>query len=132
MNQLGLKLKGANVCVMGYSYLEDSDDTRNSPSLELVAQLKAAEAEVVIHDPFVPDFAIPIAEALAKAEIIILMVNHSLYKELPDVEWLKLTSKAKILIDGRNCLRDSLKEATRESGQILHTLGISPILKQKQ
>jgi UDP-N-acetyl-D-mannosaminuronic acid dehydrogenase len=53
---LGCDIAGSRVLVLGYAYLEDSDDTRNSPSETLAARLKFMGAEVVIHDPYVPEY----------------------------------------------------------------------------
>ena len=52
----GCRLGGARIGVLGYRYLEDSDDTRNSPSEVLVGRLQALGAEVVVHDPWVPAY----------------------------------------------------------------------------
>jgi UDP-N-acetyl-D-mannosaminuronic acid dehydrogenase len=58
----GKGLAGAKVCVLGYAYLENSDDTRHSPSATLVAHLQAQGAEVVIHDPWVAPYRTDLAE----------------------------------------------------------------------
>lgn len=42
------------MAVLGYAYLENSDDTPNSPSEVLVRRLQELEVEVVMHDPCVP------------------------------------------------------------------------------
>ena len=56
LGERGIGLSGARVAVLGYAYLEDSDDDRNSPSAALVARLEAEGASVVVHDPWVPAF----------------------------------------------------------------------------
>jgi UDP-N-acetyl-D-mannosaminuronic acid dehydrogenase len=45
------KIGEARVAILGYAYLEESDDTRNSPSKILESELIRTGAEVVIHDP---------------------------------------------------------------------------------
>jgi len=52
----GRSLEGARILVLGYAYLEDSDDTRNSPSEALVKILLERGAGVVIHDPYVAGY----------------------------------------------------------------------------
>ncbi len=97
----GKSLPDACVLVLGYSYLEDSDDTRHSPSEVLVKQLQALGAKVVIHDPWIKPYDIDLHDAANGMDAIVLMVKHSAYKEL---DFVRLGSRAntRILIDGRN------------------------------
>jgi UDP-N-acetyl-D-mannosaminuronic acid dehydrogenase len=46
-------LAGARIAVLGVAYLEDSDDTRNTPAAPLIRALCARGATVVVHDPYV-------------------------------------------------------------------------------
>ena len=45
--EAGRPLAGAKVAVLGLSYLENSDDTRNTPALPLVRTLRARGARVI-------------------------------------------------------------------------------------
>jgi UDP-N-acetyl-D-mannosaminuronic acid dehydrogenase len=69
----------ARVSVLGVSYLAGSDDTRNSPSLDLIDELTKRGHEVRSHDPHVPGHGGPVAEVLDGAEAVVLMVHHSEY-----------------------------------------------------
>lgn len=51
--EAGRPLAGSRIAVLGVAYLEDSDDTRNTPSLPLMRALLAGGAVVVAHDPHV-------------------------------------------------------------------------------
>jgi UDP-N-acetyl-D-mannosaminuronic acid dehydrogenase len=73
---------GAPIAVLGYSYLQDSDDTRNSPSHELVAALEQRGFTVAVHDPFVDAHKGDVMEALKGAGCAVLMVAHSEYRSL--------------------------------------------------
>jgi UDP-N-acetyl-D-mannosaminuronic acid dehydrogenase len=55
----GQPLRGASVAVLGIAYLENSDDTRNTPAVPLIRALCDRGADVVAHDPYVrpSDFA---------------------------------------------------------------------------
>ena len=97
---LGKNLKGARILVMGYAYLEDSDDTRNSPSQTLVDHLKKEGAETIIHDPFVSEYEGNLLEMAQGCEAAVLMVKHSAYAGL-DLRELAGAMKQAILIDGR-------------------------------
>ena len=49
----GLALAAARVTVLGVAYLEDSDDTRNTPAAPLIRALAQRGAHVIAHDPYV-------------------------------------------------------------------------------
>ena len=49
-------LKDRKVLIMGYAYLENSDDTRDSPAQALADILERKGAQVIIHDPFVEPY----------------------------------------------------------------------------
>jgi len=72
----GKKLKGAKVAILGVAFLENSDDTRNTPSVAVYAELKKRGAKPVLHDPIVREFGFPFTrdldEALKDADAVIL------------------------------------------------------------
>ncbi len=51
--EAGQPLAGAKVAVLGIAYLENADDTRNTPALPLIRALRDQGAIVVAHDPYV-------------------------------------------------------------------------------
>jgi len=98
--QSGSELATARILVLGYAYLEDSDDTRHSPSAALVAHLSGRGAEVVVHDPWVREYQ---GDLLAKAkgcDAAVIMVSHTAYKTL-DLLALKGALRFPILVDAR-------------------------------
>lgn len=96
----GKAMKDAKILVLGYAYLENSDDTRNSPSATLVGGLDALGAEVVIHDPFVAEYTGDILEKAAVCDAVVVMVKHDAYLDL-DLTALKSRLSSPILVDGR-------------------------------
>jgi len=56
LNDVGKPLKGSKVLVLGIGYKKNIDDTRESPSVELMVLLQAKGAEVHYSDPFFPSF----------------------------------------------------------------------------
>jgi hypothetical protein len=54
--------------------LESSDDMRNSPSEVLVARLRELGAEVVIHDPWVPEYRGDLGEVALGCDAVVLKV----------------------------------------------------------
>src|SRR5438046_9629209 len=51
LSAAGRKIKDARVAVLGFSYRENTDDTRNTPAKEVIQELRRRGADVVIHDP---------------------------------------------------------------------------------
>ena len=54
LNDAGLPVKGARIAVLGVSYKPGVGDIRESPSLKIIALLRALGAESRYHDPHVP------------------------------------------------------------------------------
>jgi len=104
--EAGQELAGARVLVLGYAYLENSDDTRNSPSAVLVARLRALGAEVVIHDPYVPGYQGDVVEMAQGCDGVVVMVAHEEYRKL---DWNTL--RAPVLVDGRRVVTDPVRQA---------------------
>jgi UDP-N-acetyl-D-mannosaminuronic acid dehydrogenase len=107
----GQSIKGARILVMGYAYLENTDDIRNSPSEALLKRLVELGAEAVIHDPFVTEHQGELLEKASGCHAAVVMVAHQAYKQLYLKE-LKVQMLNPILIDGRNVFtRRSAKRA---------------------
>jgi UDP-N-acetyl-D-mannosaminuronic acid dehydrogenase len=116
----GKSLKGARILVMGYAYLENSDDTRNSPSAAVVTELGKAGATAVIHDPYVKAYQGDLLDMAKGCDAAVLMVKHDKYKEIafPD---LRDSLNNGLLIDSRR-LYDAAKAVN--SDLKLYQLGI--------
>jgi len=99
------KLKGAKVAILGVAFLENSDDTRNTPSLTLYNELKKRGAKPVLHDPVVRDFEVPFTKnlkgALKDADAVVLSTKHKEYLKL-DLKELAKMLRTPVLVDGRN------------------------------
>ncbi len=96
----GHTMAGARVVVMGYAYLENSDDTRNSPSAVLIGTLKNRGAEVVVHDPYVPAYAASVEQLVQGADAVAFVVAHEAYRRLA-LSDLQARMRTPVLVDGR-------------------------------
>lgn len=112
-------LKGKKILILGFAYLEDSDDTRDAPSDHLMRLLKAEGAETEMHDPFVAQYSADLYMLAKDSHAAILMTAHSEYKGL-DFKRLQSQMLRPLLIDGRN-LWD--KNAPKSAGFELVRLG---------
>ena len=106
----GRKISGARVAVLGYAYLEDSDDTRNSPSEVLVRRLRELGANVVIHDPWAEGYSGDPMICVKGCDAAVVMTAHSAYRTL-DLHALKSALRLPVLIDGRHVFETSQAQA---------------------
>jgi UDP-N-acetyl-D-mannosaminuronic acid dehydrogenase len=96
----GRQISGARILVMGYTYLENSDDTRNSPSAVLVEELKKEGAEAVIHDPYLREYQGDFLELAQACDAAVLMVKHKDYV-VSDLHEFAARLRGHVFIDGR-------------------------------
>jgi UDP-N-acetyl-D-mannosaminuronic acid dehydrogenase len=105
LREHGKNLKGAKVTVLGVAFLENSDDTRNTPSAKIYEELERRGAKPVLHDPIVRDFELPFTsdldKALGNADAIVLSTKHKQYLEL-DLAKVKNKLATPVIVDGRN------------------------------
>ena len=104
LNDDGKALRGAKVLLLGVTYKRNIADQRESPAVPLAEHLRSSGANVTYHDPAVASWNLPqttldrvadLEQAVAEADLVILVQNHSAY----DVE--HLASQAKQFFDTR-------------------------------
>jgi UDP-N-acetyl-D-mannosaminuronic acid dehydrogenase len=110
----------SKVAVLGYAYLENSDDTRNSPSAALKAVLEERGYEVSVHDPFVHQYAGDVMQALRGADCAVVMVAHSAYREL-DLGLAAEEMRRAQMVDARALFK---AEALKAAGFKSRTIGV--------
>jgi UDPglucose 6-dehydrogenase len=101
------------VAVLGLAFKPDSDDIRDSPALDVAVQLHGLGADVKATDVEAISnarqkhpqltFVESVDEAVADAEIVLLLTEWNEYREL-EPERLSDLVAGKIVIDGRNVL----------------------------
>jgi UDP-N-acetyl-D-mannosaminuronic acid dehydrogenase len=122
--ETGQDLHGSHVAVMGFAFIEDSDDARNTPTLPVIERLRERGTRVTVHDPYVKSFeGIDITEdldaALSEADAAIFVTKHEEYRNLtPD--GLKSKMKGRIVVDGRNIYDASQLQAV---GMVYKAIG---------
>jgi UDP-N-acetyl-D-mannosaminuronic acid dehydrogenase len=103
------RFKDPVIACLGLSFKANIDDLRESPSVEIVRELAArglgtivvVEPNIGILPPELADVArlIELQEALADADIVVILVDHSSFKQLDPVRL-----QAKVTIDTRGLL----------------------------
>jgi UDP-N-acetyl-D-mannosaminuronic acid dehydrogenase len=108
LERAGRALAGARVAVLGWAFLQDSDDTRNTPSEPYRDLLIAGGAGVVVHDPYVDRYpGVPVSqdlkEVISGADAIAIFASHRMYRALVPAELRAWTGKERpVIVDGRN------------------------------
>jgi UDP-N-acetyl-D-mannosaminuronic acid dehydrogenase len=98
-------LNGARVAVLGVAYLENCDDTRNTPTLGLIDALKAKGASVIAHDPHVREYegvelTTDLEAALQGSDCLVIVTRHRGYYDL-DLEHVAELMRTPVIVDGR-------------------------------
>jgi len=122
-------LTSYKIAVLGAAFKPDSDDVRDSPALDIAAQLQAAGASVVVHDPKAIEnarkrfpklgFAASVEECVKDSDLILHLTEWREYREI-DPKTIATLVKKKIVIDGRNALD---RDKWRAAGWQFHALG---------
>jgi UDPglucose 6-dehydrogenase len=109
----GGSLLGANVAVLGAAFKPESDDVRDSPALNVAGLLQLNGATVNVYDPKAMDnsqrvfptltYATSVTEACERADAVLVLTEWQEFIDL-DPEHLAETVRAKVVVDGRNCL----------------------------
>lgn len=104
----GISLQDATVTILGIAYLENSDDTRNTPAAILAAALQSRGANVKLHDPYVKVWEFGpqkietnIIEAARESDCLAVVTKHREYFSL-NLENIVKIMRTPIIVDGRN------------------------------
>ena len=108
LERLNKKPVQAKIAILGWAFINDSDDARNTPSEVYRDLLLKDGAKVEVHDPHVLEYpGVPISHDLASvlknADAIAIFAGHKEYKALIAERVKKLTGAARAaILDGRN------------------------------
>jgi UDP-N-acetyl-D-glucosamine dehydrogenase len=107
LNDRGMSVKGARVAVVGVSYKPGTSDVRESPALKIIGLLRGLGAQVLYHDPHVPELgelalkSTPLEQAASEADLAIIVTAH------PTVDHQLLATHARLLLDLRGVTRST-------------------------
>ena len=112
--RLGADLKGRHFAVWGLAFKPNTDDMREAPSLELLADLLNAGATATTYDPVAMHEAQRVLgdeprvryartpnEALEGADALIIVTEWKEFRS-PDFDLIKAKLKQPLIVDGRN------------------------------
>lgn len=125
----GGSLLGANVAVLGAAFKPEPDDVRDSPALNVAGMLQLNGATVNVYDPKAMEnsrrvfptlnYSTSAVEACDRADAVLVLTEWSEFVELQP-ETLAQIVRARVVVDGRNCLDAAL---WRQAGWRVHALG---------
>jgi UDP-N-acetyl-D-glucosamine dehydrogenase len=113
LNRTGRAIRGSRVLILGVAYKADIDDTRESPSLDIMEELRERGALIEYSDPYVPalEFAgmklqsVPVTPArLRRSDCVVIATAH---KSFP---WEEILEHGRAIVDTRNALRGHKSE----------------------
>lgn len=109
----GGSLLGANVAVLGAAFKPESDDVRDSPALNVAGLLQLNGATVNVYDPKAMEnsqrlfptlnYSTSALEACDRADAVLLLTEWQEFVDI-DPDELAQTVRARVVVDGRNCL----------------------------
>ena len=109
----GGSLLGSNIAVLGAAFKPESDDVRDSPALNVAGMLQLNGATVNVYDPKAMEnsqrvfptlnYSTSVVEACDRADAVLVLTEWAEFVDL-DPAVLADTVRAKVIVDGRNCL----------------------------
>lgn len=109
----GGSLLGANAAVLGAAFKPESDDVRDSPALNVAGMLQLHGATVNVYDPQAIEnsrrlfptlnYSTSVLEACERADAVLVLTEWREFVDM-DPDALAEVVRAKVIVDGRNCL----------------------------
>lgn len=119
LNDAKKAVNGSKILILGVAYKKDIDDMRESPALSIIDLLRADGADVVYHDPFVPEVTFDHAytigdgepltnqeltdDVVASSDCVIICTEHS------GVDYRRVCEAAPLVVDTRDTLSLELR-----------------------
>lgn len=125
LNEKGKSMEEARIAILGFAFLENSDDPRNTPALPIYNLLKESCEEVVTHDPYIKEYegvslTSDLDEALRGRDCLVLVTRHNQYLDLP-LDRVGRLLRTPVIVDGRNVFN---RDECRKAGFAFRGVGI--------
>jgi len=105
LNDHSKPVRGSRIAIIGVAYKGGVGDLRESPALRIMALLDSLGADLVYHDPYVPELpehdlrSQSLASALEGADAAVIVTRH------PDLDIDQIITSAPLIIDFRGATR---------------------------
>jgi UDP-N-acetyl-D-glucosamine dehydrogenase len=110
LNDVAKPIKGSKIVILGVAYKGGIGDIRESPALRIIEVLRKRGAELVYHDPFVPELrdfdlqSVELPDALDGADAVVLVTAH------PGIDHDEIAREASLFVDLRGITRGVTSE----------------------
>lgn len=107
--QIGKKMNGSNVLLLGLAYKKNISDYRESPSISIIQELSNRGASVEVYDPFIESIDIDgtvyksvssLKDAINATDCILLIVDHDIVLEKIS-ELMKESSQKHLIVSAK-------------------------------
>jgi UDP-N-acetyl-D-mannosaminuronate dehydrogenase len=131
MKGMNNDIAGKKVAILGASYLNDIDDTRNSPTATLYDDIIREGGIPVVHDPIAktmiqrPDIEIinDLDAVINSASALIFVMNHKEYFAYPIELFIQKINANACIIDAFNILNDDKIKKLKAKNYIVLGVG---------
>jgi UDP-N-acetyl-D-mannosaminuronate dehydrogenase len=123
LNEQEKSVKGSRILILGVAYKKDIDDMRESPALSVIDLLRSRGAEVLYHDPFVPEvtfdhaYTIGDGEPLYNQELTDDLINSAdcvvICTEHSGIDYHRVCELASVIVDTRNALNEDTRNGSK-------------------
>jgi UDP-N-acetyl-D-glucosamine dehydrogenase len=109
LNKDKKSINGSRILLIGMAYKKDIGDIRESPSIKVAKQLLFAGAEIVYHDPYVPNVKILTKkyysenltpDLIKNSDLVLIITNHS------QIDYDMISKNANLIYDSRNVINN--------------------------
>jgi len=111
LNEVGKVVKDSKILIMGLTFKENVDDTREAPVVDVIKELQEFKCEIYGHDPFlskndIEHFNIKMFDAsVSNIDCVIIAVAHDQFKTMTLDQMKGFMTKNPILIDVRGMFK---------------------------
>ncbi|NOT47936.1 MAG: nucleotide sugar dehydrogenase [Acidobacteria bacterium] len=123
LNDVKKAVNGSKILILGVAYKKDIDDMRESPALSIIDLLRSRGADLVYHDPFVPEvtfdhaYTIGDAEPLYNKDLTDELVKNSdcviICTEHSNIDYKRICELAPLIVDTRNALSPDVRNGSK-------------------
>jgi UDP-N-acetyl-D-glucosamine dehydrogenase len=104
LNDVGKAVRGSRIAILGVSYKAGIGDLRESPALKILKLLGEQGADLVYHDPHIPELpqgmrSLSLDDALEGSDLAVIVTAH------PEVDLQKVIRDAPRVVDLRGVTR---------------------------
>jgi UDP-N-acetyl-D-glucosamine dehydrogenase len=105
LNSVGKPVNGSKILILGAAYKGGSGETRESPALKIMKLLRALDADLAYHDPYVPTIAeldlesTDLDAALADADLVAVVTAHK------EIDYQRVVDAGALVLDFRGVTR---------------------------